>query len=207
MNQNPMIQKNNAQLLIALKENLQILKEELVDIPNTLGFKPYRVRVVLALLRVLVCDTANHSKDGLLRSLAKECNFIGSIIVDGKEISLEEYLKLPVSGDLTIKDMILLEAQKRSIVHEDRKEQHYMSCILDMGTTERSNLRTLYYKYATNILKFGEQFLQYLEEEKSKHRDELEKMIKEAEIIIKASSEPKEKKEELIKLLGKLKNA
>lgn len=170
------IQKNDFDLLCALGEDLQILKEELLEIPKLLGLRPHRVKILAVLLRMLVCD--HSQKDGgLLIGLSIRYGFNGKIVFKDYAYSLMDYLALPVlearSGSSnapvelkrTIADTIQKEAQKCGIAHEDTEEKDILSAILDLGKTEKINLRyALFTNYAFNILKFGEAFIKFFHE-------------------------------------------
>lgn len=75
------IQKEDNELFIALNDYLQILKEE---IESVIVDKPYRVRVIVAILRLLICDRSN--RGGLLTHLVDKYGFMARSLQTAKTI-------------------------------------------------------------------------------------------------------------------------
>ena len=165
------IQKDPSELVIALKENLQLLKGSLMRAENG---NTEEIRTISNLLRLLICDDSNKT-GGLLIWLVKQCNFQGGIRVGKTEISVDEFRnkvvfsehegsdKNPPKLELKICDIIKNTAEQDGGSHVDlgRGRAHWsLMVVLEMGKSEKTNPQLgLFLSYGAQVLDLGERFL------------------------------------------------
>jgi len=134
--------------------------------------KSYFTRVIVASLRLLICDY--RAKDGLLTYFVEKYNFPEKVVQDSREVSIREYREakvFQVGGSKEFSksrcEVICNIAQQDGLAHEGLKRnyEHFLFIAsLGMGKTKKTDpLKGIILSWGVQIFNFGNQFCEYLE--------------------------------------------
>lgn len=165
--QKQIIMKDDLELFKELIDYLLILEEDLQQI---LTGKEYRVRSIMASLRLLVADAA-HKNGGLLLYFFKKYNFSYLTETERGKMTLFKYLDEPMliidedknKNSITRKDIIKKAAQEDGLAHSSpyrTLNNHIFNIVMELGKSDKTNPRIgIFGQIAERILDFGKNFI------------------------------------------------